>query len=434
MRRRLTSALTYVLVLYLSSLAFSSALKFGLKEGHNVLLLPTVAREAGEVISEQGGEPLKVWNVTLRGFVYKRLPTFKMPRWVRKKIDKILGGITNPADRDRADQRLSRFYIRGIPFRSFELKVLEEDGSGETLKTKKSSSMTGVIKNELQVRSKKSGGVLEYEIVLPDGDEHQIKGKWILPEPEGYSIVTDLDDTIKITEVNDRDRTLKNTFAFDHKVVDHANIMFQKWSETLHDKSPPTFHYVSGSPWHLLPEIQTGFIDQYKFPAGTMSFRDVSLFDGSIFSLGNDKKIFNYKVNTILNLGDRLPPARKLILVGDSTQADPEVYAKVAHQLGSDRVQCIFIREVSGVNLEEEKRLNSPERFRNAFEGLDVNKWHIFQHYTELQDVDIKGGKCRPPQSQPESQSESQSQSGPQTLPESQSQPESAAQSPAQSP
>jgi phosphatidate phosphatase APP1 len=60
---------------------------------------------------------------------------------------------------------------------------------------------------------------------------------------------------------------------------------------------------------------------------------------------------------------------RRFVLVGDSGEADPEIYAQTfrAHP---GRIDAIVIRDVTG-----ESRL--AERYRAAFDGIDPVYWHI---------------------------------------------------------
>jgi len=62
----------------------------------------------------------------------------------------------------------------------------------------------------------------------------------------GVSIISDIDDTIKISNVVNKRSLLKNTFYNYFKPVDGMNELYQKWSE-----QNCQFHYVSSSPWQL---------------------------------------------------------------------------------------------------------------------------------------------------------------------------------------
>ena len=49
----------------------------------------------------------------------------------------------------------------------------------------------------------------------------------------------------------------------------------------------------------------------------------------------------------------------------------------------------IWIRVVEGVNPSVEKKLNAPERFERAFEGIPREVWRTFKDPSELMDVTV---------------------------------------------
>ncbi len=81
-----------------------------------------------------------------------------------------------------------------------------------------------------------------------------------------------------------------------------------------------------------------------------------------------------YKKGIIESIFTRYPQ-RDFILVGDSGEKDPEVYAMMARQFPG-RVQRILIRKV-GEN-------NSLTRFTNAFTGLQPDLWQTFDDTGEI--------------------------------------------------
>lgn len=62
----------------------------------------------------------------------------------------------------------------------------------------------------------------------------------------GISIISDIDDTIKISKVLSKRALLKHTFYNEFQPVDGMNELYQKWFE-----QKCQFHYVSASPWQL---------------------------------------------------------------------------------------------------------------------------------------------------------------------------------------
>jgi phosphatidate phosphatase APP1 len=132
-------------------------------------------------------------------------------------------------------------------------------------------------------------------------------------DPYGISVISDIDDTIKVTDVLDgKDAILQNTFFRTAVEVPHMNEVYSNWAnEGAH------VHYVSNSPWQVYPALSE-FITEKKFPQGSMHLRAVSTQDLIIGKPGK------HKLEVIPKIIKDFPN-RKFILVGDSGEIDPEV-------------------------------------------------------------------------------------------------------------
>jgi phosphatidate phosphatase APP1 len=70
-------------------------------------------------------------------------------------------------------------------------------------------------------------------------------GRVRLLEPEGMSVVSDIDDTIKVSEIpTGADIVLRNTFLRDYVAVEGMRDRYRRLGDV-------SLHYVSGSPWHM---------------------------------------------------------------------------------------------------------------------------------------------------------------------------------------
>jgi phosphatidate phosphatase APP1 len=89
------------------------------------------------------------------------------------------------------------------------------------------------------------------------------------------------------------------------------------------------FFYLSASPYNLYPFLRR-FRDHY-YPHGELILRDASWLTVSgllsSLTLGTEK----YKIDRMRKIR-RWFPRRKMILIGDSTQSDPEAYGKCTGQ------------------------------------------------------------------------------------------------------
>ena len=124
------------------------------------------------------------------------------------------------------------------------------------------------------------------------------------------------------------------------------------------------FHYVSSSPWQLYP-VLSDFISVKRFPQGSMHLKLVRLKDESLLNLFAPPE--DGKLPVITELFTQYPD-RQFILVGDSGERDPDIYAQVARQY-PERIIRIYIRDVK----------NDRESVEKIFTSLPRKKWVVFK-------------------------------------------------------
>nr|MCU0874068.1 App1 family protein [Pirellulaceae bacterium] len=199
------------------------------------------------------------------------------------------------------------------------------------------------------------------------GDDRTFAGRvqWITPE--GRSIISDIDDTIKISNVQDRQALVANTFLREFRAVPGMAPLYRKWAD-----AGAAFHYVSGSPWQL-HELLADFCRSEGFPAGSFHMKLFRLKDSSALSFFGSQE--GYKTEVIEKILADFPH-RNFTLVGDSGEQDPEVYAAVARK-HPGQIQQILIRNVGG-------RGSEPARFQKAFEKIPADSWRVFENSDDL--------------------------------------------------
>ena len=184
----------------------------------------------------------------------------------------------------------------------------------------------------------------------------------------GISVVSDIDDTIKISQVRNRDELVRNTFLRPFKAVEGMDSVYQNWSEI----SGATFHYVSGSPWQLFPVLQD-FVRTEHFPAGSWHLRTARLTGLSAKELL--KAPDSHKRGVITQLLAHTG-TRKFVLVGDSGEHDPEIYGELARRY-PHRIVAVFIRDVTNESA-------SDARYTKVFRNVPAEKWRLFRSANEL--------------------------------------------------
>ncbi len=202
---------------------------------------------------------------------------------------------------------------------------------------------------------------------LPTRDPRQFGGVTLLVPPTGVSVISDIDDTIKITNVTDTKRMLEATFLRPFEAVPGMARRYETWRS-----EGASFHFVSSTPWHFYEPIDD-FIDRAGFPRASYALKQVRLKDGSIRNLfANGTIIKPPAIEALL----AAHPRRTFVLVGDSGEKDPEIYAGFMRRY-PERIQRILIRNVTNATAGD-------ARFSATFRSIDPARWQLFSNADEL--------------------------------------------------
>ena len=289
---------------------------------------------------QQGTE----WVIPLRGWVHQNR---RLPDHV---INEVGQAIIHCSDAEVSNFS-SRFDDFSDDSRSKQTVTIQFDGDNQR-HTFQPSDLNGLIEMTLRLpaasvealRAQQNSGNnwLSFSVV---SEGHRGNGKVHLIGSRGVSVVSDIDDTIKVTEVpGNKDVVLKNTFCRPFVALDEM-------VERYRGLGDAAFHYVSGGPWQLYSPLST-FLADAGFPAGTFHLNYFPknflsedtrslLIDSICGSLG---RTYAHKVETITRLIESFPE-REFILVGDSGELDVEVYRRMKELFGA-RVREVWIRDV----------------------------------------------------------------------------------------
>jgi phosphatidate phosphatase APP1 len=219
----------------------------------------------------------------------------------------------------------------------------------------------------LERRGHLADGWLNLDVVLPGGERTDFRGHVRLMDNTGVSVISDIDDTIKVTEVYSRRSLLANTFLREFRAIEGMAELYRQWAQ-----QGAAFHYVSSSPWQLYDSLAE-LVEFAGFPAGTFHLRSFRLRDHMLRRLVLIRR--RGKLKTIGSLL-RTFPNRRFLLVGDSGERDPEGYGALARKFPG-QVAAIFIRDLP-------QRPMDFERCRRAFHGLPAERWTLFNSPAEL--------------------------------------------------
>jgi phosphatidate phosphatase APP1 len=203
---------------------------------------------------------------------------------------------------------------------------------------------------------------LEIKAILPAGDARAITAPLQLIPPKGLSVISDIDDTVKITHVTDRKRMWQSTFYAPFAAVPGMAEAYQRLAKS----GNPGFHYISSSPWHLAEPLQQ-FITDAGLPLSQLSLKHIRLKDRTALNIISPGRVT--KPPAIAQILARFPE-RTFIMIGDSGEDDPEVYA-AAISANAGQIAHIYIRNVTGARRDD-------ARFSVTFAGIAAEQWTLF--------------------------------------------------------
>ncbi|CAO1597420.1 hypothetical protein XANCAGTX0491_001227 [Xanthoria calcicola] len=196
-----------------------------------------------------------------------------------------------------------------------------------------------------------------------------------LVPPTGFSIISDIDDILRITKIYQPKEGLLNSFARPFVAWKNMPEIYANWSRSIPNLH---FHYLTTTP----EQITRNYMDFiYKtYPGGSFDTRPLNFSDVSA-TLSIRKFLLDKVFETF--------PKRKFILMADTSNSD---VMKDYPQLAKDfpgQVQCIFLRNTSATD--------DGDRFpydTSGFQDLDKNTYMFFKVPDDLKGLDIQNGQC----------------------------------------
>lgn len=315
----------------------------------------------------------RTWRVQIHGEVFSRAERVSLgKRILLKLLQRAMKASPEALDSDIFRQRIERFLAVDRAGKKIALQI----GHDVHLLPKKSRgnghfhAMLRISASELaelQQAGAYDDGKLTLGASLPEGGTC-LPAQVHLLQPEGLSVISDIDDTLKHSHVLSRQALLANTFLREFEPIPGMANLFREWSG-----QGAAFHYVSSSPWQLYRNL-AGLFETEGFPEGSfhlLAFRLRDHLMRKILLMRRSGK--GSVIKGILQMF----PNRRFVLVGDSGEADPEIYASIARKFPR-QVARVFIREVAGPK-------NSERRFLKAFREIPRNVAATFKEPEELE-------------------------------------------------
>jgi hypothetical protein len=329
-----------------------------LKRDQEVVFFPTLACRSGS----------NCWDLNIHGCVYEPDKRTVALAFIRVALGLEHVSFT-AAENKLFAERARLFMVDHKAGRKIVIRIGETEFT--LPKTGANGDFSTVIQlSDAQVEKLRSLSAA-LQAVLPVKDNRVFNGDLSFFDDAGVIVISDIDDTIKITQVLDRKATLRNTFMEPFRPVPGMADMYHGWAKN----AGAQFCYVSASPWQLYSPL-ADFIRSNGFPAGVFYLKSFRWKDETLFNLfeGPEK----YKPGVIGPLMKQFPN-RKFVFVGDSGERDPEIYGALARE-HPQQVAKIFIRDVT-------KEGPDADRFKTAFRELPTTLWKIFREPSEIADL-----------------------------------------------
>ena len=311
-------------------------------------------------------EAKQMWHVPVHGWIYEPQDSAVRKAFFTAVLESEFNLVPDDETEDNytsrlnlliADSERGKQIVVNLAGRSHVLPPSAENGHFETT----------LVIPVVDIEKHAQDAVLTLSAVTPPEESRSFYGEALLIQPTGMSIISDIDDTVKISNVTDKRSLLEHTFLLDFNAAPGMADLYEEWQ-----LDGLSLHFVSSSPWQLYSPL-VEFLDASGFSPSALNlksvrFRDETLLD--LFKKGTETK--PAAIEKILNTY----PGRRFVLVGDSGEQDPEVYAELITRY-PEQVLEIYIRNVTGESADN-------GRFASVFRNVEKSRWQLFDHPREL--------------------------------------------------
>ena len=258
-------------------------------------------------------------------------------------------GMVKPSPEDTVWKNIvasaKRIGSREIPFVRVQAVF---QGQAHTVATDEEGYFSVTLKvDELQLEPATAWYPVQLRLldtVVEDQGEVTATGEVLIPDLQAdFGVISDIDDTVLVSDVGRLLRMFRRAF------LENANsrlpfpgvAAFYRALQvgSLEQSHNPLF-FVSSSPWNFY-DLLTDFFDLQAIPQAPLLLRDLGLSDTMFIKEGHGTHKLR-SIRTILNAY----PSLSFVLIGDSSQHDPEIYRQVVEEYPG-RILAIYIRDVT---------------------------------------------------------------------------------------
>ncbi len=314
----------------------------------------------------------RVWTVEIHGLIYEHTAFSESMPFISRVVttDNVN---SSKSYKNIYKKRLGWFFVDNESRKQLTIKL-----KGKAYQLRPSGyngHFKGIIKIpavEVKQWSLDSNDRISFSVRTTAQDKRLFEGEIYFIAPHGVSVISDIDDTIKLSEVHDKKKLILNTFFRPYRDIPGMADSYRQWSSAHNVK----FHYVTSSPWQLYVPLRK-FMELKKFPPGSFHMKYFRVKDKSFFNIFS--KSMEYKIANITKIINKYP-YRYFILVGDSGEKDLQVYKEISKRFPG-RVNVIYIRN-TGHSRPKDKSIMPVSQ--NKSESAPIIKFHTNHHSAKL--------------------------------------------------
>ena len=198
----------------------------------------------------------------------------------------------------------------------------------------------GFIREWLPIDTSDRTGWQSAELELETGPRGVARAPFLVPEAgASYGVISDMDDTVIQSHVTDFIRAARMVLLENARTrlpFPGVAAFYRALVQGRSGSAGNPIFYVSSSPWNLY-DVIAEFLEAQQIPVGPLLLRDWDLGP----SLLRNASYKSGVIREILATYPRTP----FVLIGDSGQEDPEIYADVV-ATHPGRILAVYIRNV----------------------------------------------------------------------------------------
>ncbi|KAI5458558.1 hypothetical protein BGZ63DRAFT_48814 [Mariannaea sp. PMI_226] len=211
--------------------------------------------------------------------------------------------------------------------------------------------------------------------VYAEGKNNNGNATAYLVPPKGLTIVSDIDDILRVTKIYEPKEGLLNTFARPFTPWMNMPDIYANWSTSIPSMH---FHYLTTTP----EQATRNYMDFiYKtYPLGSFDTRPLNFSDVSA-TLSIRRFLLDKVFQTF--------PDRRFILVADTSNSDVMKDYPALYKDYPGQVQCIFLRNTSSTDEGDKFPYNT-----KGFKGIPQSRYMFFNVPDDLTNLDIANANC----------------------------------------